>query len=133
MRNISLVHIIQCEHDLVDTLTGLLFTELVNFFNLAHKVATRQKLHHNVEVFCIFHQLENSGDVRVVTPLQHSQFIAHEVHVDFIFVEFAFLNDFDGAGYLCLHIFCSVDASKRSLAEFFAELVVILEFVDPFE
>ena len=97
----------------------------MNFFDLAHKVTARQKLHHDVEVFCVFHQLENSGDVRVVAPLQHGQLIAHEVHVHLIFIEFALLDYFDGTGNLCLHIFCGVDGTKRSLAEFFSEFVMV--------
>ncbi len=110
----------------------LLLCEISPLFDCVEKIATRDKLHHDVVVARIFHQLEDSSDVWVNRLFQNLQLVLVKLLVN-LDLEAFLGDDFDGARDARHFVGAKFDASKCTSAQLLGNLVVICKILNGLE
>ena len=82
MHDVLFVHVIERKAELVDHGGSLTLFKSVLLDNLIKEVASGNKLHDDVIITLVFHELEHTCDVRVHCVFQHGQLILIQLLVN---------------------------------------------------
>lgn len=103
------VHEVQGEQNLLHNARSLSHCESLDLLNLFEQVSARDKLHDDVEVCFILHELEDTSDVRVLCFFEDFKLVAIQLFIDRGLSK-RFLGDFlDGADNIALSVFTKVN------------------------
>ena len=118
MHDVLAVHKVEGQEHLVDNTGGLGLREALlcptSCYDLLHEVAARHQLRDDVKVLRVFHEFEDTCNVRVRCLLEHFKLILVKFLEYLVLTQLCLADNFDSAGHLRADMHAFFDSAELS-------------------
>ena len=133
MDNLLSMHEIYCPQNLLNDISSIFLTEVLDFHNPVKKLSSFANLTGYKIIFSIFHYLVNLHYARVWHFLKHLKFRHHEFLKDGWLLDTCLSYCFKGTLWSCALSLCYEDSAERASSKLFTKIIYILDIFHSFE
>lgn len=120
VHDVLLVHEVESKEDLLDHMSRLRLSELLQASNLCKQITASNDLHDDVVVSLVFQKLIDSSDVGVLDGLQNLELVLVQLLVHLRLIQLSLLDGFDGAGHVSLPVTAEMHGAESTLSNLLA-------------